>query len=758
MMREPSVKRRSTQPDRTEIWASFLQRRVMRLLLLHDPGLFHHQFRTFYVGSSLASHPLLQFYDRYIKLLMLSEELLNDILPRVQMQWSQHTERAIIQEENPLRGQIDWQRTIEQANHETPGQLPLRFATRLSQRHDALPENLFTVAVFQRCRQFVREALRFDQQEEILTDQEQHHLVSIEDHLERELAEPQLRMLAEEAQKHDLGTLVEQVKIHLHPGASPYRDLLDWWEHFSALQIGSATAVPHLSLAHSSRHNEHMNLWLYELWIVLELITLLQKQDALVPDTLTLVKDRLSFTFHWEGKRYHFSYQRRGMAGAVIAHQWEQVPSVYTSYRIERENPLRVAYKGKINWQEPPVVIDAAYAADTGEALQRLLGAMTVCAAEIGLLITPYLTDPLPGEQSSGEVRYDREHYGNHEQERGIGLYQLAPDLAEPLLQERLRAILQQIVVHLPERPQPICCGVMLDRDSTNASGRSLQNYDVLCPKPHIGPDVYNLVSRERHCLQDPSLCHVIGQIAMPPQVKRVVDLADLKLHIGQLREYGEAALKQAEEANDEEKAEQWRGLILQRVGETIEQYVKTHGDSALQIKYLRDGIFKEYWERHACCLEPETRHILVSGEYVWDECQGAKLDDWAAPAVQYCRAFERELKRRFYTPVKAGYACKDSQWTLGFIKKIYNNGHPGVVNRDWLTFTARAATFSVTRDILIRQFVHPMVIEKKISDVRNRLAHGGAIDRKTAEDLRDAILGIGQHGLLTWMVRNIGP
>jgi hypothetical protein len=69
MMREERAKRRATLPDVAETWASFLQRRVMRLLLVLDPQLFRHQFRVFYTGSGVARHPLLQFYDQHIKLL-----------------------------------------------------------------------------------------------------------------------------------------------------------------------------------------------------------------------------------------------------------------------------------------------------------------------------------------------------------------------------------------------------------------------------------------------------------------------------------------------------------------------------------------------------------------------------------------------------------------------------------------------------------------------------------------------------------------
>jgi len=32
--------------------------------------------------------------------------------------------------------------------------------------------------------------------------------------------------------------------------------------------------------------------------------------------------------------------------------------------------------------------------------------------------------------------------------------------------------------------------------------------------------------------------------------------------------------------------------------------------------------------------LAEETRHMLLSGEFVWDEYQGTYLKDWAAPAV----------------------------------------------------------------------------------------------------------------------------
>jgi hypothetical protein len=647
MMREARTKQRATQPDRTELWTTFLQRRVIRLLLVLDPQLFRSQFHTFYAGSSFARHPLLQFYDQHIKLLTLSQDLLDDILPRIYLQWSQLTEQSIVQEEDPLRGQIDWQRTLERASNETPGQKPLSFAMRQSRQHSVLPENLFVVALLLHYRQLVHELLSIDQQQEILTSQEHLFLMTIEDRLERELAQQHTRPLIEEAQRSTIETLVEQVKIRLAPGSDPYRDLLEWWEHFSELHIGSTTAAPHLSLTSNRLRAGQMDLWLYELWIALELISLLQEQNALVPDTLNIHMDQLSFTFLWNGGRYHFQYRSRGLTGETVHHHWDQIPAVQSSYLVERDNPLIVEHKGKRIWQEPPAVVDVAYAAESGEAMQRLLGNMTVYATTSGFLITPYLADPQEDTQRSGEARYQPQLYDNRVQDTRIELYKITPDMSPTQLQERMQAILQEITANLPERPQPICCGVVLDKDSSNASGNMQHDgYDVLCPKPHIGPGVYDLVSRERHCLQDPRLCHVIGQAIMPPQVKRVVNMDDLKKHIEQLRRYGEKTVKQAEEERDDEKAEQFRALILQQTGEMIEQYVRMRGNTNQQEKFLHEGIFGEHWDTHAYCLEQETQNILISGEYVWDEYQNIHLADWAAPAVQYCRALERERKQ----------------------------------------------------------------------------------------------------------------
>src|SRR5438105_10778202 len=85
-------------------WSLLLQRRVLRLLIQHHEKLFRGQFRLFFVESSLPQMPLLQQYDRYMKLYALSNELLDDILPRIRRQLSLKTSHARLREEAPTRG------------------------------------------------------------------------------------------------------------------------------------------------------------------------------------------------------------------------------------------------------------------------------------------------------------------------------------------------------------------------------------------------------------------------------------------------------------------------------------------------------------------------------------------------------------------------------------------------------------------------------------------------------------------------------
>ena len=169
--------------------------------------------------------------------------------------------------------------------------------------------------------------------------------------------------------------------------------------------------------------------------------------------------------------------------------------------------------------------------------------------------------------------------------------------------------------------------------------------------------------------------------------------------------------------------------------------------------------IFGEYWKRHERCLAEETRRMLVSGEYVWYEYSQAQLEDWAAPAIQYCRALEREMKRRMYEPCPALYSFKDHQWSLGKPAHFYTwriNGkdedkrHWGVI----ISLVARSGSDLQAFEVMMQR-----LCDACIADLRNELAHGKPIAKPKAQALREAILGNrGQPGILLALAELLRP
>ena len=371
----------------SEHWSLYLHRRVMRLLLLHDRRLFRGQFHTFYAQSSLPQIPLLQQYDRYIRLLSLSDELLDDIVPRIRRQLSLQTTQLHLQEEAPTHGDIDWQRTMQRNLNETPGLVPLRFDTRLRERSMALPENILTVSILLAFRRELQAALFEGMDDEALTEQERQVLVGADERAERELAAPYARSLLNEAQHSDIETLSEYVLRLLRPGSSPYRDLIAWWHHFTHLRIGRTFDEKARSLA-SKRNNEKTDAWLYELWLALEIVHLLNDARAISSTGINVATDTLQFTFTWNSRRLRFIYNRQSDLSAGTAFGWRDAPTSRPDYTIEREQPLKVSHNGTVIWREPPVILDAKYYLSgsdptrTHGPIKKLLGDMQLLGTQ----------------------------------------------------------------------------------------------------------------------------------------------------------------------------------------------------------------------------------------------------------------------------------------------------------------------------------------------------------------------------------------
>src|SRR5260221_1771796 len=233
----------------THLWSQQMQRRIIRLLLQHDQPLFRNQFGRFFVKSTLPQIPLLKQYDRYVKLQTLSNELLDDILPRIRRQLSLKTSHARLREETPTRGDIDWQRTIERGWNLAPGQPALQFDTRLRQRSLETPENKLAVAILLVYRQELQRAMKDSFEDEELSAQEQQAFVSADERAERELAAPYARALSAQARQVEISVLAHQAETHLRPRPHPYPGLLQRWHRFSQFRLGRATDERCLPLA-----------------------------------------------------------------------------------------------------------------------------------------------------------------------------------------------------------------------------------------------------------------------------------------------------------------------------------------------------------------------------------------------------------------------------------------------------------------------------------------------------------------------------
>ena len=423
---------------------------------------------------------------------------------------------------------------------------------------------------------------------------------------------------------------------------------------------------------------------------------------------------------------------------------------------------------------------DSNASTSLGDSIQKILGSMQLRSAHSGALFFPLLPDPVADKQFTSVVKRDGKVYTNGAtKDTNIHLYKITPDMPNSQLQEWLSAVIQHAMNCLPEREKPACHGVILDADSVNANRDSLQTYNVLCPKPHIGKNVFDLVDRDKHCLKDPHLCHVIGQPILSPFVIRATTREEMVQQSSAMRIHSDEMLQQAEQQGNEKKAEQLRSHIFIGVGSTIERYVKLHGDTKTTEANFEAWVFGNYWKKHQWCLSEETRNILLSGEYVWNEYQQTPtLADWAAPAIQYCRALENEIKRRIYDYYPqskelysdVGQKGFDRHLTLGALEticKFKDEDHLYADPEDKKKIKSakhnwplcKAIVITSQSDIKAFEDILRCMVTENVSYNRNELAHGGPIPQSTAQKLRDAILGYkGKIGILCWLVEYLEP
>jgi hypothetical protein len=717
---------------------------------------FRGSFGRFMTESSLPPLPVLEQYDRYLRLIYLSNELLDDILPRIRRQLSLQTDQARLIEHGPTRGDIDWSRTIDRTVRETPGEAPVQFNTRLRRRSTSTPENTLVVAILTAYQRFLDQVQHESSSHDLLNQSEKQRMVSIAERVMRELAAPYAQALLSVAQASDIEALVAEVQAQARSGANAYADMITWWLTFRNLSIGRAQSTQRLSLA-PQRSDEKTDAWMYELWIALECVHLLSEKNAIQAEDTSVDGDQLQFVFTWKEQRFRFHYNRQVQHEWVNA-LWQNAPGSRPDYTIEREKPAEIRHDGAIIWRESAVLLDAKYylggsdPTRTHQPIKKMLGDMRLLDSATGMLFFPLLPEPESEQTHATRTLEQRPgaYAANLRRDQRLHLYHLAPDMAPALIQERLTFVLDQAMHALREQSRPGCYGVVLDRDSTNSEHQAPALCDIVCPKPHIGPQIFDLVSSTTDCLKNPRLCHVMDRTdIIPPFVKRVISEHELSMTIQILRERLQTSID-----DDGDEAEARRRQLFAMVGELTESFIKLTRADTLQIEHtLKQWVFGSKWDENAHCLSPAARNMLVSGEYVWLSFQRSSVEDWAAGAIQFVRALEHEMHRRMFEVCnnrlhKGNQPMKEYHFMFGTPWKIYQGR---ATDQNWQIILDEVVYASGISDTVFIELLEDI---EALRELRNQIAHKNTVDQTVAMKVHDSVLGrSGQQGILPRLV-----
>ena len=131
-------------------------------------------------------------------------------------------------------------------------------------------------------------------------------------------------------------------------------------------------------------------------------------------------------------------------------------------------------------------------------------------------------------------------------------------------------------------------------------------------------------------------------------------------------------------------------------------------------------------------------------------------MPDWAAPAIQFCRALEYELRRRLYEPQANCYELPKVGFTLGTIPFAYSNRkHNSTAWMNWNLFGS-LITRSKSSMEEFEYFLNRM-LDSRIYQQRNELAHGEPITKEAASAIRDCVIGDSdQPGILCWLAKQV--
>ncbi len=747
----------STQQERDAfLW---MQGRLIELLIHHDVTRFDATFTERKTDEVLVD-PRLEQYRKLAALFHLRKDLFESILPRIKRRLSFAAPREVQIEEMPTRGRVDWNRTAAASWRDRPGEMPLEAHTRQRRRHFATPENILTVATLLQYREAVQQVL----DAEIVRDDAhafRHPLNEIVDACTRELAFPQFASLLSEADNVVTGyanTSVEDVEHavadHLVPGRNTaYDDLLTWRRKLAALQLLDRSTEQALEPALGAEPS-HDN-YLYQLWLFYEMGDLLQRQGRLASWNYA----NMMLTFSWgEGtdQRMYSMQHDRSIPGHLK--YWQQAPGVRPDFYIARLDPQIVKdLDGTILWREPGYVLDAKYYKPRtspnapSSPVKRMVADLHLTGERQGALLFAFQYDAITDNHVTDDelepdvatqaqrqeplyqIRPIKERSQPITPDVTIDVWRIEPAPAEDIapLQKTLVAILDRAHIALLNRVEALCRGVFLDALSVveqpllvDRAGINLVDEAdelLLCPKPHVGAWRVDIVSRQRHCLQDPSVCHIIARPDRRKPVRPPRNAADLLKELQQL-------FSDREAIDDDDVS-----MIARQVEAVTRRFAEIAGvyrNLEMYFNRVRD----QGMDQTLHLLNRTEQESLGLATFLVDQLESINAQDFSGPAIHISSVMEIEVQRRIFScPGLEGTAANPKKQTLGTLP--FMRRRPDLSEGDWDRIVAYAEQHwnghmdpdHPHNNISFDEFVKAL---DQIGQLRNRAAHTHPLSR----------------------------
>lgn len=735
-----------------------MQARLVALLLRYDEQRFHQLITTDDQHAAERTELFLQPYRELGTLFVLRDLLFEDLLPRIVRRLSFAAPREMRLEEPPVRGRIDWSRTLEASWNDRPGEAPLQLHTHQRRRDFATPENLLTVVTL---LQYQAEAQRLLRDGELVAraDALRHPLNEIVEQCARELAFPQFSGIRSQAQATSEGaqggpeSLEQQVAERLIPGGnSAYQDLLEWRRRLQTLRL-LRRDTPSESEALGA--DPERDSYLYQIWIFYELADLLSELNRL--DQLDPKHGRMALRFRWgdgtDMRKYELRHDQTVPDLPTIwtaqPSQRYAVPGVRPDFYLRRIDPLmlRVEHGGELIWREPGLLWDAKYYRDLEQGvapslpIKRMIADLSLLGEEQGTLLFAFLT----GGSSDGTGYHLTPTERNQLLVPGqpeLFIQPLCPDYDRQQLHTTLRNLLDTAHARLRTPRTPRCQGVFLNTMTlgertvfVGRDGQAFREDDLLiCPKPHIGSWRVDLVSRSAHCCRDGRLCHIIGQPGIQPPLRPPHTPQELLSELTRLTLDGDL------DTLDEELVER----LLNQVEGLTRHFARLNG--ALQSLGPYEAKLGDIGlDRTLHLLGATERESMALAIYLRDQLDEVQANDYSAAIIHVARVVERELQQRILAiPGVSGSDFPHSKPTLGSLSGVRRRNPPL-----WAKIDAHLEQVWVSQvladnpnvRVSALQFIEEMA---QFVRIRNEAAHTTPITRERFRTLLRSICGGG--------------